>query len=54
MDHRAKEEQQGGKPIWPAVPKVSGEMKTDKLDEEEMFCSKLEAAGCMEKSELSW
>lgn len=54
MDHRKKEEAQGGKKIWPAVPKLVGEMRTDKLDEEEMFCSQLEAESCGAKPELAW
>jgi len=53
MDHR-KKEQQNGKAIWPATPTISGQMKTDKLDEEEMFCSKLDAEGCVAPTELSW
>ncbi|KUI66276.1 Choline monooxygenase, chloroplastic [Cytospora mali] len=55
MGHRKKEEEQGGQDIWPAVPKATGEMKTRKLDEEEAFCSKLEAESCMGlKPELVW
>ncbi|EFX04861.1 rieske family domain containing protein [Grosmannia clavigera kw1407] len=56
MAHRAKEEKQDGRPIWPATPKIAGEMKTDKLDEEERFCAGLEAAGgcAASKSELAW
>jgi hypothetical protein len=37
---------QGGQQIWPAIPKPVGEMKSDKLAEEEAFCEKLEAEGC--------
>lgn len=54
MEHRRKEEEQGGEEIWPAVPKVTGEMRTGKLAEEERFCSQLEAASCMARSELAW
>lgn len=54
MEHRRKEEQQGGTEIWPAVPKPTGEMKTCRLDEEEAFCSKLEAASCKTSEELAW
>ncbi|KAF7596965.1 hypothetical protein BBP40_011331 [Aspergillus hancockii] len=53
MDHWKREEQQGGRQVWPAVPKVTGEMKTDKLEEEERFCSQLEAASCMARPELA-
>ena len=54
MEYRRKEEEQGGEEIWPAVPKVTGEMRTGKLAEEERFCSQLEAASCMARSELAW
>ena len=53
MEHRKKEEQQGGQEIWPAVPKFLGGMNA-KLAEEEQFCSKLEAASCASRSELAW
>ena len=53
MDHRKKEEQKGGQEIWPALPKFS-ETMTDKLQEEENFCSQLEAASCMSRPELAW
>lgn len=54
MGHRKIELEQGGKEIWPAVPKLSGEMVSDKLTEEELFCSQLESAQCMSKPELAW
>lgn len=54
MDHRKKEQEQGGQQIWPAIPKLVGEMKSDKLDEEEAFCSQLEAEGCVANPELVW
>ncbi|PYH89577.1 ISP domain-containing protein [Aspergillus ellipticus CBS 707.79] len=54
MEHRQQEEAQGGAEIWPAHPKVTGEMRTGKLAEEERFCSQLEAASCMAKPELAW
>lgn len=54
MEHRRKEEAQGGEEIWPAVPKMTGEMRTGKLAEEERFCSQLEAASCMARPELAW
>lgn len=54
MGHRKLEVEQGGKEIWPAVPKLSGEMASDKLAEEAMFCSQLEADKCMSKPELAW
>ena len=54
MEHRALEEDTNdGREIWPAVPKISGQMKTDKLEEEEEFCAKLEA-DCPARPELSW
>jgi hypothetical protein len=46
-------EKKEGKEIWPASPKVSGEMDTEKLGEEEAFCSELEMASCGKK-ELEW
>ncbi|KAF2812094.1 ISP domain-containing protein [Mytilinidion resinicola] len=54
MSHRKTEEKDGLKEIWPAMPRLVGEMKTDKLEEEEMFCSQLEASSCASKSELAW
>lgn len=53
MEHRKREEAQGGKEIWPAVPKGSN---SSKEDEEEDFVSKLdEAAGCMSsRVDLTW
>ncbi len=55
MEHRRKEEQQGGREIWPAEPQVVGEMKTGKLEEEEEFCSRLEASSCeMKGKQLAW
>lgn len=54
MEHRSKEERQGGMEIWPATPKIVGQMKTGKLEEEEAFCSKLEAESCVARSELAW
>ena len=55
MQHRQQEEEIGGREIWPAVPKVVGEMKTGKLSEEEQFCSKLESAtSCGLSPELTW
>ena len=54
MQHHQREEE-AGREIWPAVPKVVGEMKTGKLSEEEQFCSKLESeAGCGLSPELTW
>lgn len=53
MEHRKQEEKQGGQEIWPALPKFTGVM-TAKLAEEEQFCSKLEAASCVSRSELAW
>jgi len=52
MGHRKKEMDQRGQEIWPAKPKVAGEMKTEKLTEEEHFCSQLES--CTAVPELSW
>lgn len=55
MEHRKKEELQRGQEIWPAAPKVSGEMNTEKLQEEQMFCSRLESESCLgSKPELVW
>ncbi|KAE9965179.1 hypothetical protein EG328_009917 [Venturia inaequalis] len=54
MGHRKLEVEQGGKEIWPAIPKISGEMGTDRLAEEELFCSQLETDKCMSKPELAW
>lgn len=54
MRHREKELNKGGKEIWPATPKVGGEMDTEKLNEEERFCSELEAASCTSRPELAW
>lgn len=55
MGHRVKEELNHGQEIWPAIPKVEGEMNTGKLQEEEAFCSKLESETCLgRKSELVW
>ncbi|KAI0595986.1 Rieske domain-containing protein [Biscogniauxia sp. FL1348] len=54
MEHRRKEEEQG-REIWPAAPQITGEMKTEKLEEEEDFCSRLEASSCAAKREqLAW
>ncbi|KAE9963091.1 hypothetical protein BLS_009693 [Venturia inaequalis] len=53
MGHRKLEVEQGGKEIWPAIPKISGEMGTDRLAEEELFCSQLETDKCMSKPELA-
>ncbi|PYH42520.1 aromatic ring-hydroxylating oxygenase subunit alpha [Aspergillus saccharolyticus JOP 1030-1] len=53
MEHRQKEEAQGGREIWPALPPMTGDMKTDRLAEEERFCSQLEAS-CMSRPELAW
>lgn len=55
MGHRSKEEAQGGREIWPAVPTVIGEMDTGKLGEEEAFCAKLESESCLgARPELAW
>jgi hypothetical protein len=51
MEHRQKEEKQGGAEIWPALPLT---ISTNKLSEEESFCSKLDAAGCTSRPELAW
>ena len=54
MEHRRKEEELG-REIWPAEPQMTGEMKTGKLEEEEDFCSRLEASSCAAKREqLAW
>lgn len=54
MEFRERELAQGGVPIWPATPRVQGEMKTDKLAEEEEFCSQLQAEACSARAELVW
>lgn len=54
MEHRRKEENQGGRQLWPASPKPVAGANTAKHDEDEEFCSQLEAAGCMAKPELAW
>ncbi|QDS71933.1 hypothetical protein FKW77_000705 [Venturia effusa] len=54
MSHRKLEIEKGGREIWPAVPELSGEMASDMLAEEELFCSQLEADACMSKPELAW
>lgn len=54
MAHRKKELDQGGREIWPATPKLFGEMNTNKLSEEETFCSELEKAACGARQELAW
>lgn len=55
MEHRQKEDLQHGQEIWPAVPKIGGEMNTGKLQEEEIFCMKLDAESCLgSKPELAW
>lgn len=53
MEHRKREEEQGGMEIWPAVPKLSSSAKQK---EEEDFVSKLdEAASCMSsRVDLAW
>ncbi|KAG9699794.1 Rieske 2Fe-2S family protein, partial [Aureobasidium melanogenum] len=53
MEHRKKEEEQGGEAIWPAIPKASSSVKQK---EEEHFVSKLdEAAGCISsRVDLAW
>jgi hypothetical protein len=51
MEHRQKEEKQGGSEIWPAAPITAS---TSKFDEEESFCSKLDAASCTSRPELAW
>jgi hypothetical protein len=53
MEHRKKEEQQGNREIWPALPKMPQNMTT-KLLEEEQFCSQVEAASCLSRPELAW
>jgi hypothetical protein len=52
MAHRKQEVAAGGKAIWPARPKPSGQMNTGKLSEEESFCAELES--CTAKPELAW
>lgn len=54
MEHRSREEKQGGIEIWPATAKITGQMRTDKLDEEQAFCSQLEAESCLARPELVW
>ncbi|KAM6511404.1 Choline monooxygenase, chloroplastic [Fusarium falciforme] len=54
MEHRRKEVAQNGQQIWPAMPKVVGDMMTSKLQEEEMLCSELERESCAARSELAW
>jgi len=53
MEHHKKEEEQGGKEIWPAVPRG---VNTAKEGEDEDFVSKLDqAAGCMStRADLGW
>ncbi|GAB1206261.1 hypothetical protein APSETT445_004946 [Aspergillus pseudonomiae] len=53
MEHRKKEDQQGGHEIWPALPKQP-ESWTEKQADEERFCSQLEAAACTNQAELTW
>jgi hypothetical protein len=54
MEHRRREVAQDGQQIWPAMPKVVGDMMTSKLQEEEMLCSELERESCAARSELAW
>lgn len=55
MGHRKEEEARSGQEIWPAVPKLAGEMDTGKLREEELFCSKLESESCLgQRPEMVW
>jgi hypothetical protein len=54
MKHRHEELAQGGVEIWPATPKVTGEMNTAKLHEEQLFCSQLEVEGCRSDDQLAW
>lgn len=53
MEHRKREEEQGGEEIWLAVPRLACSAKQK---EEEEFVSKLdEAAGCMSsRVDLAW
>lgn len=53
MEHRKREEEQGGEEIWPAVPETSSSVKQK---EEEDFVFKLDkAAGCMSsRVDLTW
>lgn len=51
MEHRQREEKQSGVEIWPATPKVES---SENLEEEQRFCSELDAASCMSKAELAW
>lgn len=53
MAHRRKELAQDGVEIWPATPRVNGEVP-GKLREEERFCSELEAAACRSNAQLAW
>jgi hypothetical protein len=52
MEHRKKEESQGGVEIWPATPKLAG--GTQSCSAEEMFCSKLDMESCSASRELDW
>lgn len=52
MEHRKKEENQGGVEIWPATPKLAGSMQS--CSAEEMFCSKLDMESCSASRELDW
>ncbi|KAF2148164.1 Rieske 2Fe-2S family protein [Myriangium duriaei CBS 260.36] len=54
MEHRTREEAQGGREIWPATPKVVGDMDTVKLTEEESFCSRLKVSVCTASRGLAW
>ncbi|KAH6692486.1 rieske family domain-containing protein [Plectosphaerella plurivora] len=56
MEHREMEEREaGGKPVWPATPKVHNTAATAKLAEEEAFCAGLEGPGCPgSQAELAW
>ncbi|KAJ5757184.1 uncharacterized protein N7511_007366 [Penicillium nucicola] len=49
MEHRLKEEKLGSE-IWPAAPVSS----STQFDEEEAFCSALEAKDCISRPELAW
>ncbi|KAJ4290898.1 hypothetical protein N0V90_010094 [Kalmusia sp. IMI 367209] len=51
MEHRQKEERQGGIEIWPALPKRT---QSGRSAEEERFCEKLEAESCSARAELAW
>jgi hypothetical protein len=52
MEHRAKEEQNGGAEIWPAVPQVKAAEDGRTVDDEK-FCSKLSACAG-ERPEYVW